>query len=274
MRLAASNLAWPTDREADALSVLRSRGFEGVEVAPTRVWPSWDGATPAAARALRARLEDEGFAVPALQAVYFGRPEATLFGNGRAGFLEHGRRVAALAEALGAPVVVLGAPRQRAPGTLSPGQAFLEAVEAFRELGEVFAAHGVRLCIEPNPAAYGCAFVRTPQEGARLVAAVSSPGFGLHLDAAATMMEDLDLTDEIRGLAGRFCHFHASEPDLGHPSPGVVDHAAAGDALRGCFYGGWVSLEMKEAPPGTEPLAYLDRACLAVAAAYGEVRPQ
>jgi sugar phosphate isomerase/epimerase len=270
MRLSASNLAWPSDREADAFAVLRARRFRGVELAPTRVWPGWEGATPRAARALRVRLEAEGFAVPALQAVYFGCPGATLFGEGRARFVEHGRRVAALAEALGAPIVVLGAPRQRDPGSLSPESAFGQAVEVFSELGASFAAHRARLCIEPNPAAYGCTFVRTPQEGARLAAAVGSPGFGLHLDSAATSMEGLDLPSEIRALAGRFCHFHASEPHLGAVPSGSVDHAGAGGALRGSFYGGWVSLEMREAPSGADPVAFLDAACLEVARFYGE----
>lgn len=79
MRLAVSNIAWQPADQAAILPLLRDRGVTGIEVAPTKLWPDWQGATPAAAAAYRERLADQGFAVPALQAILFGKPDCTLF---------------------------------------------------------------------------------------------------------------------------------------------------------------------------------------------------
>ena len=112
--LAASNIAWLPEEDAEAFALLRMYGLSGVEVAPTVLWPDWKGATPAAAGAYRARLDDEGFACPALQSALYG-VDAALFGTEaeRRRFRDHLRRVAELAHALGARVVVLGAPDHR-----------------------------------------------------------------------------------------------------------------------------------------------------------------
>lgn len=269
MKLAASNIAWERHDDPSILALLRHRGITGIEVAPTRVWPGWAGATPAAAAAYRRHLADEGFECPALQAVLFDRSGLALFGSPAEcqALVRHLARVAELADALGAPVVVLGAPKVRDRAALAPDEAMEQAAELLREVGKVYASQGVRLCIEPNPTVYGCNFVTTSGEGAALVARCMSAGVGLHLDAAGMHLAGEEPAEAVRGLAGRFAHFHASEPQLGRFDTPVVDHAAVGQALRGACYGGWVSLEMRPQP---DEAAALDAACAVLAACYGE----
>lgn len=253
-RLAASNIAWSREQEAAALTLVRAHGHAGVEVAPTVLWPGWEGATPAAAGAYRARLEDEGLVCPAIQSVLYG-VEGTLFGPAgkRRRFCDHLRRVAELAHALRAAVVVLGAPAHRRRQGLGADEAYVSGVETFRTLAPDFAAAGTTLCLEPNPPEYGCDFVTTAAEGAALVDAVGSPGFGLHLDAGALILANERLPVlEVR-------HFHASEPHLrsfGRPSPRHAEFAAG-------LNGGWVSLEMRRAGLGE-----LDRALGFLAETY------
>ena len=103
MRYAFSNIAWKPHDDPNVLSLLKERGIGGIEVAPTRVWPDWEGATPTAARRYGRRLRSLGFEVPALQAVLFGKPDAQLFDGGNAtAFVSHLTYVAELAEAAGA----------------------------------------------------------------------------------------------------------------------------------------------------------------------------
>jgi D-psicose/D-tagatose/L-ribulose 3-epimerase len=247
MKFAFSNIAWSPHDSPDVFSLLKRNGVTGIEMAPTKVWPNWTGATPAAAQAYRSRLEDQGFVVPALQAVLFGRPEARLFDDeGERKLIEHLTQVASLAAALRARTVVLGAPRQRDRGNLSFEEALASAAPTFRRLGEIYSDHGICLCIEPNPRRYGCNFVVNSVEATALIRAVASPGFGLHLDAASMHLEGERLDGIWRDVAPFVRHYHISEPDLGDFRTPSVPQRANLDFLSKSGYEGWCSVEMRE----------------------------
>jgi len=247
MKLAFSNIAWTPHDDLDVLSLLKKHDITGIEVAPTKVWPNWKGATPAAAECYGSRLRSLGFEVPALQAVLFDRPEARLFDHeGVFSFVSHLTYVAELAGALGAHAVVLGAPRQRDRGSLTMEEAFNSAAEVLYRLAEVFAARGTCLCIEPNPRRYACNFIINASEGAELVRLVNHRGFGLHLDAAAMFLE-ADEPAHFWSQAGSLVrHFHISEPDLGDFRSPLVPHRANLAFLTSRNYSGWCSVEMRE----------------------------
>ena len=247
MRFAFSNIAWSPNDAPGVLALLRAKRIQGIEVAPSKVWPEWQGATPAAAALYRASLLEEGFEVPALQAVLFGRPEARLFDpQGERHLISHLTRVAAIAGALGAGVVVFGAPRQRDRGDLEMESALESASRVFRELGKTYADHGSCLCIEPNPKRYGCSFVVNSVEGEALVRRVNHPGFGLHLDAAAMFLEGEDLAARWPALADIVRHYHISEPDLADFRQPAVPHQMNLAVLRRNGFTGWCSVEMRE----------------------------
>ena len=52
-------------------------------------------------------------------------------------------------------------------------------------------------------------------------------------------------------------HFHVSEPNLGAFHQPLIDHRSVAAALRSLSYGGWISLEMREAE---QPVAALTEA--------------
>lgn len=251
MKLAISNIAWPREHDPRAADLLVEHGFRGVEIAPTRVWDRPLEAREDDAREHRRFWNERGIEVVALQALLFGRPGLTLFGaeSARAVTLEHLRGLMRLAEWLGARVLVFGAPRNRQLSGRSPDEARAIAVDFFRSAGESALEHGVVLAIEPNPPQYGCDFVTTSSEGLSLVREVASPGFGLHLDAAAMTMGGEDPDRAIREAAGGIAHFHASEPFLGGVGRGGVNHRTCACALREIDYPHWVSIEMRD--PGT-----------------------
>lgn len=265
MRLAMSNIAWSMQAEPLAMRALREHGFTGIEVAPTKLWPAWEGATLQAARQYRERAATEGFLIPALQAVLFDKPECRLFGtpSNQQSLREHLRKVYALAESLGASAIVLGAPKNRDKGALSDAEALRIAADFFRLEGEAARNFGVCLCIEPNPVAYGCNFVTTSTEGLALVKAANSRGFRLHLDAAGMHLSGEDATPAIARAAQYVAHYHVSEPNLGDFHQPQVDHAKALRALRASSYAGWLSVEMREAP---DALAAIDTAARYLAA--------
>jgi D-psicose/D-tagatose/L-ribulose 3-epimerase len=257
MKLAISNIAWDAAEQPEILPVLSAAGVTGIEIAPTKIWPDWIGATPEAAARLRADLEARGFVVPALQSILFGRPDLRVFG-GASSLVDHVASVAALAGALGAGVMVFGSPRNRLRGTLSEAEAMRQAVPVFREIGAACAAAGTCLGIEANPSQYGGDFLLTWREAAELVALVDHPGIGLHFDTACTAMAGDDPVAAVTACSGLIRHFHVSAPWLGpvgdrmdrpettSDSDNVaIDHPRIATALRASGYTGFVSIEMR-----------------------------
>ena len=262
MKLAMSAIAWePPDDEA-AARILREHGFTGVELAPTKIFPRPDAATEAEVAACRRAWEARGLRVVALQALLFGRPDLTVFGESRSRTLDYLGGIARLGGRLGAGALVFGSPRNRARGLLPAADAWRSAVEFFRALGSAAAEAGTCVCIEPNPPRYGADFITTSEEALRLVEEVASPGFGLHLDAACALLAGEDFPARLRASAHVLRHVHLSEPDLAPVrAGGTVDLHAIGAALRDADYRGWVSVEMK--PAGLD----------AVRAAAAAIRP-
>jgi D-psicose/D-tagatose/L-ribulose 3-epimerase len=248
MKLAMSAIAWEPPDDDAAARILREHGFLGVELAPTKIFPRPEAASDAEVAACRAAWESRGLRVVALQALLFGRPDLTVFGDTREATVDHLSAVIRLGARLGAHALVFGSPRNRARGSLPAAKAWPLAVDFFRRLGEVAAKSGTCLCIEPNPPRYGADFILDSKEAIRLVEEVASPGFGLHLDAACALLAGEDFPARLRAGAHVLRHVHLSEPDLAPvQSGGTVDLPVIAAALRDVSYAGYVSVEMKPA---------------------------
>lgn len=247
MQLSISNLAWETTDKKAVFRLLAEKQVQGIEIAPSKVWPQWQGITPQVIQRFRLDLKEHGFEIPALQAILFGYPDYRLFGTRqeRQNLLKHLKFVAEMATDLEAKVMVLGAPRNRDRGDLSEKEAFKIAVEFFQEIGDYCATQNTCLCIEPNPPIYQCNFVTTSDEGKTLVHAVHSAGFGLHLDAAGMHLAGEAIPTTLPNHIADLRHFHISEPNLDGFSAPQVAHAEIGALLRENNYEKWVSIEMR-----------------------------
>jgi D-psicose/D-tagatose/L-ribulose 3-epimerase len=269
MKLAVSNIAWPAELDAAVFDLLVESGIGGIEVAPTRVWPQWQGIHPASTREFRRMVESSGLRISSLQSILFQKPELILFGSDevRQAMEEHLRRCADLAADLGAGCMVFGAPRNRDRGPLTEAQAFAVASEFFARVGEYCLARGVWIGFEANPVDYKCNFATDGETAARLVRAVGSQGFRLHLDSACLRLAGEDTAQAIRSHADILRHFHASEPNLGAFSNPLASHQEAAAALRSVHYEQWVALEMRAGDP---PLPALREALRFVRGIYGD----
>lgn len=251
MRLAVSNIAWPVKLEDQALSILEGASIEGVEIAPTRLWPEWRNVEPHEGRRVASRLAEHGLSVPALQAILFGKPECELFGSDaqRQKLKHHLLFCADLAVQFGAPSLVFGAPKNRELKGKSLESAFDIAVQFFSSVAPEYAQRGVRLCMEANPTQYGCEFATRSSEAARLVRAVDSAGFRLHLDTACMLLAAEDVAAAVKANFDIVGHFHVSQPFLGSFDTPALNHSEVAETLRAIGYDGWISLEMRETEP-------------------------
>lgn len=270
MRLAMSNIAWPAGEDAAVAPLLRAHAVEGVELALTKIWPEPLDAPAAEVRAYRAGWEKQGVRIAALQALLFGKPHLTLFGDepARRQTLAYLSGTIERAGLLGAAALVFGSPKNRQRQGRSRAEALTLAVPFFRELGRVARQHGVCFCIEPNPPAYGCDFVTSVAEGIELVDAVAEEGFGLHLDTAGMSLVGDPPAASIASAGDRCRHFHVSQPFLAEVCGGTVAHGEFAQALRARDYPNWVSIEMGEAKETGAWPAAVERALAFVRAMY------
>ncbi len=247
IRLGASNLAWPAEAGPRALALLAKTGVEGVEVAPTRIAP-WEQLTPQHLAGFRRECNAAGVRVCSLQAVFFGKPEATLLGDeaGFAAMREHTARLADIAAALGATVAVFGAPKARLRGALSPNDAMARAADRLRTLGDIAAGGGLRFGIEPVPPVYGADFLNHAHEMLALVEQTGHPNIRAHLDTACVSLAGDDPSEAIRAAIASLAHYHMAEPDLGPFDAARLDHDTPGRTLHEVGYDGWVVIEMKQ----------------------------
>ena len=269
MKLAVSNIAWPVEEDSAAFELLAASGIGGIEVAPTRVWPRWEGVDSRSSQEFRRVVENAGLTISSLQAILFQKPEMQLFGSGqdRQAMRQHLRRCADLAVALGAGCLVFGAPKNRDRGVLSEEEAFSIASEFFADVGEDFVERRVSLGFEANPKEYGCNFATESRTAARLVRAVDSAGFRLHLDTGCLQLAGESAVQAIEENIDILRHFHVSEPYLGWFSNPAASHTRVAQALRDAQYEGWAALEMRATDP---PLPALEQATRYVRRIYGD----
>lgn len=248
MRYAASNIAWTVQDDPLLYEALAEYGFEGLEIAPTRLFPD----KPYEQLGEAARFADElkaryGLRVVSMQSILFGRDEA-LFGTDqeRDNLLGYLREAVEFAAVLSCRNLVFGSPKNRVIGSSDPEV----AVRFFREVGNYAASRGVVVALEPNPAIYGTDFLNTTAQAADFVRRVGSPGIGLNFDFGTFLHNGEDLS-EWEALAPLVHHVHISEPYLEKIAP-RPQHAELARQLNGSDFSGYVSIEMKRQPSADE----------------------
>jgi D-psicose/D-tagatose/L-ribulose 3-epimerase len=248
VRLAVSNLAWGDRPWIDVIDALTDAALDGVEIAPTAIWPQAPAVTRQHLQSFADSCTDAGLAVSGIQSLLYGHPELQLFDRSTWPSLH--QQLAAMigvAQALDAPVMVFGSPRNRVRGDLPAHLAIEMAAEFFAGLVPDLAEAGVTLTLEPNAPAYGADFMTTYDEATAMALRIDSPSVQPQIDTGCLAMVGEDSSDAVR--RHRPAHVHVSAPRLG-PPPADVDHAALARELRAINYSGWVVLEMLPPPGG------------------------
>jgi sugar phosphate isomerase/epimerase len=249
MRLAISNIAWPSGQDELIAPVLIGQGAQGVEIAPTKVWRKPLEVSGSELADYRHSWERRGLQIVALQALLFGQPGLALFKDEatRRHAVEYLKGMIVLAAALGAESLVFGSPKNRRAGERPRAEVEAIAMNVFRELGEFAVEHQVFFCIEPNPTTYDCDFLTNAADGLELVERVGCEGFGLHLDTGAMMLASDSFASTFSSAIRCWRHFHVSEPHLVQVGHGMVDHSPIAVSVRASGYTRWLSIEMREA---------------------------
>ncbi len=272
MKLAISNIAWDPNEDEAVFKLMRKHGFSGLEVAPGRVFEKPFEASAGDISKFVSGLLLYGIRPVAMQALLFGRPDLKIFGPAetRIQTLEYLKNMILFAERLGISPLVFGSPKNRDSAGMDKNAAATIALDFFGEIGRFASAHGAKLCIEPNPAAYGTDFINTTREAAYFVKKVNDSGFALHIDTGAIIMNGEEPDSSAGAFASMAAHVHISAPGL---DPVLNDarrgtHEKISLALKKSDYAGWGSIEMKK-PGASGRLETIEKALSFVREIYG-----
>lgn len=271
MRLSISNIAWDPAEDDIVAALLQEAGVDAIDIAPGKVFPDPAAAAPAQMDRVREAWAARGVAIVGMQALLFGTRGLNLFGDAasRAAMLERLAAVCRVGGVLGATRLVFGSPKNRDRGGLDDAAARPLALDFFRRLGDVAAAQGVVVCLEPNPSRYGCNFMTTTEEAADIVRGCAHPAIRLQFDTGTAAINGEDPLALLARHADIVGHVHASEPDLVTLGDGGTDHAHMAAALRAHLPQHLVTIEMV-ASSGEPHANAVARALRLAIARYGE----
>lgn len=241
MKLSISNIGWNAEMDTEVYKLMAQNGFTGLEIAPTRIFPTnpYDRIEEAKEWA-RELKEKYGFLVPSMQSIWYGRQEK-IFGTSeeRKTLLEYTKKAINFAEAINCKNLVFGCPRNR--NFPENGNVDI-AIVFFRELGEYAADHNTVIGMEANPPIYNTNYINDTVAALQLIKSVDSMGFKLNLDVG-TMIHNGELVEELKGEVAYINHVHISEPGLNL----IVErdiHKLLKIVLEDEEYQGFVSIEM------------------------------
>lgn len=258
MKLSISNIAWPEELDGQALAMLKELGFDGLEIAPTRVFPERPYEDLDRAKAW---AESLGLAVPSMQSIWYGRTEQVFGSDGdRAALLDYTRKAVDFAQAVGCRNLVFGCPRNR---SVPEGGEPVGELDFFRQLAEYAAPRGAVIGMEANPPIYHTNYINTTAQALELVGRVDRPGFRVNLDVG-TMVANGEDVSLLEGRVGLLSHVHISEPGLKRVEERPI-HRALADLLRRENYAGYVSVEMGR----QEDLEAVRQVCVYVKEVFG-----
>ena len=238
-------MAWAGENDSFIYALMKELGYEGLEIAPTRIFPELPYSKLLTAAEWREKMSREhGISIPSMQSIWFGRKE-NLFSSveERDVLMRYTKSAIDFAQTVGCKNLVFGCPKNRAvPGEMNDADVRRIAVDFFRKLGDYAVAHGTVVGIEANPAIYGTNFINRTEAALSLIEDVASDGVRLNLDVG-TMIANDESVDVLRGKIHLVNHVHISEPFL-KPIQHRLLHAELLSMLSENEYANFVSIEM------------------------------
>lgn len=213
MKLSISNIAWSADCDIEMYSFLQTSGFNGLEIAPTRIFPvaPYDKLSEAKEWAESLR-ENYGLVVPSMQSIWYGRTEK-IFGDhkDRQILIDYTKKAINFAEVIRCGNIVFGNPKNRDTENVSAIMPI--AIDFFKEIGDYAAEHNTVIALEPNPTIYNTRFINYTEQAVELAYKISSVGVKVNIDLGAIIHNEENI-NYLKQIPEYINHVHISEPGL------------------------------------------------------------
>ena len=241
MKTSISNLTWGAEPFNSIVQELKKLGIDGIEIAPTALWPDIDDLSVKEIRQTRGFLSDFGIEISGIQSLLFGHHEFQLFDKTSwAGMYKHLTKMIEIASTLGAPVAVFGAPRNRVKGTITKADADEISSDFFSKLVPVLEDNNVVLTLEPNAPGYGADYLLSYADVLNLVRKIDAPPIAPQIDTGCLWMINEDPTKAFKNCIPE--HIHLSTPNLGIV-PGDYEFSEFLNLVKESNYKGWLVIE-------------------------------
>ncbi|MDF2923207.1 MAG: endonuclease [Paenibacillaceae bacterium] len=246
MKLAVSNIAWNDEHDDEMYSYLKSISFDGLEIAPTRIFPEKPYERIMSAKSFANQLKTNyHLSIPSIQSIWFGCSQK-IFGTDeeRLFLLAYTKRAIDFATAISCNNIVFGCPKNRVTRN---EEDYKTAFVFFSELGEYAHSNNTVIALEPNPVIYGTNFITTTKMAFDFVKKVNCAGLKVNVDLGTMIYneENVELLADNLKLVN---HIHISEPNLMLIEHRLL-HKELATVLTQQRYQHFVSLEMKN--PGS-----------------------
>ena len=212
MKLSISNIGWDSVADEVVYKYLSSVGVDGIEIAPTRIFPEAPYGKLKEAEQFRKKLKDQyKLSISSMQSIWY-RKEEKIFRSEteRKLLLEYTKSAIDFASVLDCGNLVFGCPQNR---VMYDEKDYELAVKFFFDLGEYAYQKGTVLSLEPNPVIYNTNFINTTEEAISMVKRVGSKGFKVNLDIGTVIYNEENL-EGIESNIDLIHHIHISEPRL------------------------------------------------------------
>ena len=245
--------------------MMENMGFEGIEIAPTRIFPEnpYDRLEAAGKWAKEIKRKHR-FVVSSMQSIWYGKNNK-LFGNEkeRKVLVDYTKKAIDFADAIKCKNLVFGCPRNR---NISKGEDEAIAIEFFRIIGKYAAEHNTVVGMEANPPIYNTNYINDTKSALDLIEKVGTDGFKLNLDVGAMIANEEDVS-VLNGREHLINHVHISEPGL-KPIEHRSIHIALFEMLNINGYDGFISIEVRK----QECLENLEKMMKYVGEMFGETK--
>lgn len=242
IKLSISNIAWAAEHDAEMYQFLKETGFQGLEIAPTRIYPDVPYDKLFEAKEWASILKEKySLEVPSMQSIWYGHQEK-IFGTKeeRQILIDYTKKSIDFAEVIGCKNLVFGNPKNRDTDDV-PGN-YPVAIDFFREIGEYALEHNTCIAIEPNPTIYNTRFINKTEQAVEIAYKCDCPGVKVNVDLGTIIYNKEDI-NYLRQIPDYINHVHISEPGLN-----IIVHRALHpllfEILNSIAYKGYVSIEM------------------------------
>lgn len=237
MKLSISNIAWTKENDIDMYSYISEIGYQGIEVAPTRIIEKNPYNHLDDAKKFSLFLKNEfKISISSLQSIWYGISKNLFNSEKERDFLiNYTKRCIDFAEIMNCKNIVLGSPKNRNKGSKS----FDHFMYFFYEISEYLKNKEVIIAIEPNPVIYNTDFINTSVEAFNLCKKLNCENFKVNVDLG-TIIHNNEEFDDIKKNINLVNHIHISEPYLE-----CIKKREIHNELKDLNYDKYLSIEMK-----------------------------
>lgn len=261
MKLSVSNIGWTAQQDEEMYTWLQNQGFQGIEIAPTRLFSEQPYDHKAAAANMAEQLHAMyHLQIPSMQSIWYGMMQRIAGSlKERATLYEYTKQAIDFAAACGCRNLVFGCPKNR---TISTEADVLVNEQFLWDIAQAADMCHVVIGLEANPPVYQTNYINTTSQAVEVLRRLNHPALKLNLDYG-TILSNEEPLDIVENNLDLISHVHISEPGLKS-----LRRREGHRTLRQLLeqrYTGFVSLEMARPQDPDE----LKKSCLYLKEVFG-----